>query len=124
MIGGARYLGSQAFDAPLLVAHTQREDPGLVAPEGWTERALCATLSPAQADKVFFGGSSFSNTDAHHLRRQAARLCGPCPVKAQCLEAGRHETYGVWGGLTPPERRAHFGLLSDHDRGNQHSEAS
>lgn len=31
-------------------------------------------------------------------RDQAAELCAPCPVLAECLEAGRGEKAGVWGG--------------------------
>ena len=38
---------------------------------------------------------------------QAKRLCGSCPVLAQCGIYGiQYERFGVWGGLTPVERRA------------------
>jgi hypothetical protein len=38
---------------------------------------------------------------------QAKRLCRSCPVLAQCGIYGiQFERYGVWGGLTPVERRA------------------
>lgn len=47
-------------------------------------------------------------------KREAMRLCGECPVLAQCTEAGRDEIYGIWGGvdkknpeltIDPPERK-------------------
>jgi WhiB family redox-sensing transcriptional regulator len=41
-------------------------------------------------------------------RRVAATVCGPCPLRTECLAEAldaRHE-YGVWGGLTERERRA------------------
>ena len=38
----------------------------------------------------------------------AKQVCRSCLVREQCLEfaisAGEH--FGVWGGLTPPERRS------------------
>ncbi|MFB6813084.1 WhiB family transcriptional regulator [Streptomyces sp. NPDC056347] len=40
---------------------------------------------------------------------EAKALCAQCPIRAACVEhAIRHgETDGIWGGLTPAERRAH-----------------
>lgn len=44
--------------------------------------------------------------------RQAARICGTCPVRLDCLdeamrvEAGTSFRFHIWGGLTPLERRA------------------
>ncbi|MFD2081569.1 Transcription factor WhiB [Actinopolymorpha cephalotaxi] len=60
-----------------------------------------------------------ANPDAWYPERQAPdflaaeadRLCGPCPVRAACLElAVRHEArgldaWGIWGGTTPDQRR-------------------
>lgn len=31
-------------------------------------------------------------------------ICGNCPVKRQCLEAGLHEIHGVWAGYRPADR--------------------
>jgi WhiB family redox-sensing transcriptional regulator len=36
---------------------------------------------------------------------QAIKTCNICPVRAKCLEYGRHQRYGIWGGLTGNERR-------------------
>jgi len=35
----------------------------------------------------------------------AKQICRDCPVKADCTLAGLDEVYGIWGGLTPPERQ-------------------
>jgi WhiB family redox-sensing transcriptional regulator len=42
------------------------------------------------------------------VMREVARakaLCATCPVHSACLQVGMGERYGVWAGLTPPERR-------------------
>jgi len=69
---------------------------GLVASPGWWFAGLCAQTDP----ELFFpekGGSV----------REAKAVCARCPVRAQCLaHALAHgERYGVWGGLSEPERR-------------------
>ena len=69
---------------------------GLVASPGWWFAGLCAQTDP----EVFFpekGGSV----------REAKAVCARCPVRAQCLaHALAHgERFGVWGGLSEPERR-------------------
>lgn len=42
------------------------------------------------------------------VRRGAARLCGGCPVRMECLAAAvvRDEQHGVWGGVEFPLKRA------------------
>lgn len=37
---------------------------------------------------------------------EARSVCGPCPVRSDCLEYAliADERWGVWGGLTAPER--------------------
>lgn len=39
--------------------------------------------------------------------REAKKICETCPVVAQCLEYALEQRidHGVWGGLTPRERR-------------------
>ncbi|MEV6205832.1 WhiB family transcriptional regulator [Kitasatospora sp. NPDC051914] len=49
---------------------------------------------------------------AHDEREEAAkRICGHCPVRAECLAhaLGVREPYGVWGGMGEDERRAFMG---------------
>ena len=37
---------------------------------------------------------------------EAKALCTGCPFQEPCLEHGiKHETYGIWGGATPEERK-------------------
>lgn len=42
-----------------------------------------------------------------HLVTQAKTICSTCPVVVACREYGinTQEPYGIWGGLTQPERR-------------------
>jgi WhiB family redox-sensing transcriptional regulator len=35
----------------------------------------------------------------------AREICAACPVAVPCLAAGMREPYGMWGGLSPSERR-------------------
>lgn len=62
----------------------------------WVDQALCREADP---DAWFpdVGGST----------RAVVAVCGRCPVTAQCLTHAldTHETRGVWGGLTPHQRR-------------------
>jgi hypothetical protein len=48
----------------------------------------------------------------------ARQACAQCPVRQQCLEfaVSNRIVYGIWGGLTGPERRA---LQSDWLRAAQ-----
>jgi WhiB family redox-sensing transcriptional regulator len=66
------------------------------ADEEWRLDALCAETDP----EAFFpdkGGST----------RDAKRVCGGCPVRAECLEyaLASDERFGIWGGLSERERR-------------------
>jgi len=36
---------------------------------------------------------------------EAIAICEGCPVRSECLEAGKDEAFGVWGGTTPADRR-------------------
>lgn len=69
----------------------------LEEPPPWQDRALCSQTDP----EAFFpekGGST----------REAKRICSRCDVRVECLEYAldRDERFGVWGGLSEPERRA------------------
>jgi len=69
---------------------------GLAGSPRWWFAGLCAQTDP----ELFFpekGGSV----------REAKAVCARCPVRAQCLEhaLAHDERFGVWGGLSEPERR-------------------
>ena len=59
------------------------------------EDALCAQTDP----ELFFPDVGMSNA-------LAKKICGACPVQAECLEWAltNGEDYGIWGGLTAKER--------------------
>ena len=69
-------------------------------PPAWTEEALCA-----QVDAELF----FPERATWWQVPLAKNVCAACPVRARCLDwalaAGETE-HGIWGGLTPAERRA------------------
>ena len=71
----------------------------LLMTEAWAAEALCA-----QTDPEMFCPDAKSREDA---RSDAKQVCGNCPVRQDCLVYAltHNEPYGVWGGLTPAERR-------------------
>lgn len=73
----------------------------LLVPLGkWAAEAKCAEVDPELWFPVWDGKGS-STTAA------AKRVCAQCPVRAECLAYALEvcEPHGVWGGLTPHERR-------------------
>jgi len=65
-------------------------------PAHWADRALCAETDP----ELFYpekGGST----------KEAKRVCRSCEVRAECLAWAleNSELEGIWGGLSPMERR-------------------
>lgn len=65
--------------------------------------AIDSTYEPSQirdqADNWFVG--------ERYEKAAAKKLCGGCPseIKNKCLAAGMDEEFGIWGGLTPGQRR-------------------
>lgn len=74
----------------------------------WRHRAKCKDKDP---DAWFPLGDDHGNESAAYLRlaEEAKTVCRACPVVSECLawavESG--QGYGVFGGMTPRERRAH-----------------
>ncbi len=71
----------------------------------WREHAKCA----GKGDLFF-----------DDLRDQQAKaICADCPVREQCLDHAVRtpEQYGVWGGMTPRERR--WMTMAFTDRGSK-----
>lgn len=65
----------------------------------WVKRAECRTLDV----EIFFPMDS-------DLAGQvdAKRICLRCPVQRECLDDAMRDNlkFGIWGGLTPKERRS------------------
>lgn len=70
----------------------------------WMAEAVCASVDPA----IFFSDAKGSSP------RRAKEVCAVCPVQRECLEYaldweaspdGAVYPSGVYGGLTPHERR-------------------
>lgn len=77
----------------------------LGAPEetAWMVDALCAQTDP----DAFF-------PDKGESLRPAKAVCLACPVRSACLAYAleHREPHGVWGGLSPRERRKLGGRVS------------
>ena len=65
-------------------------------PQSWPDLAACAEVD----GEVFFPEKGGSTWDGK-------RVCRGCPVRADCLTyALEHdERFGIWGGLSEPQRR-------------------
>lgn len=70
--------------------------------EDWRMQARCADADP----EMFF--SDFTGEAAHQATERAKAVCAGCPVRDACLDwaVKTGMAYGVWGGLTPANRRA------------------
>lgn len=71
-----------------------------VRPYSWRDDALCF----GKPNSIWF-----PNTNQYdgELVARAKEICSECVVSQECLvyALGNDERYGVWGGLTPEERR-------------------
>jgi WhiB family transcriptional regulator, redox-sensing transcriptional regulator len=74
----------------------------LAVPGRWAERTLCAQADP---------DAWLAEKGQRALAAVAVRICGDCPVRAQCLDYALSggDTWGgigsvIWGGATPQER--------------------
>ena len=62
----------------------------------WTNQAACRGTDT----EIFYPVTSDEEAEA-------LSICATCPVRAQCLDDAlrNRETYGIWGGTTPEQRR-------------------
>jgi WhiB family redox-sensing transcriptional regulator len=65
----------------------------------WRQRANCRGL-PAS---WWYSPAPVTPESMTNLRK-ARRLCLSCEVRAECLDDGMDERYGIWGGLSPKQR--------------------
>jgi hypothetical protein len=86
------------------------------AVESWTLLAACSEYDDYELlDAMLFPGLSGTHPTSDARERTMRRMCGLCPVRRPCLEAGLdseelHTTDGVWGGVTERERLETMGL--------------
>lgn len=68
-------------------------------PRWWRKHAACLGLDPNMFIPVKTGGC--------HDYREAREVCKRCAVTAECLAYAldTNERMGMWGGLSPKERR-------------------
>lgn len=68
----------------------------------WQREALCGKQDGA----IPLPDAWFPDFGGPHASKPAKRICAACPVRMECLEAAieRNERFGVWGGLSTPER--------------------
>ena len=66
--------------------------------QDWQSKARCRGLEPEQ---FFVRGSAQA--------RRAIRVCERCTVRSECLRYAIENAvdFGVWGGMTERQRRAH-----------------
>ena len=77
----------------------------LIPEAEWRERAACLPY-PAI---LFFGMDENEAAPERHAREEEAKsICLHCIVRAECLDYAltTRESYGIWGGLTPSQRKA------------------
>lgn len=66
--------------------------------EPWMVQALCAQVDP---DLFYAEKSEWAKTI------RAKLVCRQCPVRSECLSYAleNNEMHGVWGGMTPTQRK-------------------
>ena len=68
----------------------------------WYEGGLCVGLHQEMFYPPLFKEDRTSPESAYY--RLGKLVCENCPIKEKCLEHGKSEDYGLWGGHTPKER--------------------
>lgn len=59
----------------------------------------CAQMTLKEADNLFF-------SELPSKIAKAKALCATCPMVEACLAQGMEMEFGIFGGLTPQERKA------------------
>jgi WhiB family transcriptional regulator, redox-sensing transcriptional regulator len=88
------------------MAYQTRTSWGLDSRGGdWRENAACRPGGNVNPEWFF---NDRRGEDAVVFDRAAKRICGICDLVDDCLEFAveRREVFGVFGGLTPDERRS------------------
>ncbi|MGI9006010.1 MAG: WhiB family transcriptional regulator [Streptosporangiaceae bacterium] len=66
----------------------------------WRSQSACLTADP----ELFFPLSSMG--PSLEQLTEAKKVCGRCPVRAECLDfaLSTRQVHGVWGGMSEQER--------------------
>jgi WhiB family transcriptional regulator, redox-sensing transcriptional regulator len=69
----------------------------------WQEGGTCREMPDDASDELFFP----EGRSTAFIEHRAAKVCQRCPILPECRSwaLSRHEEFGVWGGLTPRQRR-------------------
>jgi WhiB family redox-sensing transcriptional regulator len=69
----------------------------------WQTQASCR----GRSSEVFFGADNETGERRRRRESLAKQLCLDCPVVRRCRSyaLAAQEPYGIWGALTPAERR-------------------
>ena len=73
--------------------------------EPWRDRAACEGMG---CDLFFPEPTAIPGVQGWRTSYDAAKvICDRCPVRQECLEEALryHEAHGMWGGLTPRQRK-------------------
>lgn len=90
------------------MSHVPPEPPPW-QPHPWMEHALCRQVGSdifyAEAPDGLRG--KFLAAWMKNANAEAKSVCGRCPVRDECLDhaLATDERHGIWGGMTPDERR-------------------
>lgn len=110
------YRQRQARAGHLVVV--QGEGPG---PLGrWIDHAACADKTLDLDPLIFWPPADRPERPGEVQlfleQRQMARLCGPCPVRDECLDDARRNRFtGTWGGVLRREVKKAGVAFSEHD---------
>ena len=87
--------------AGLLAASGWRTDEdGNMRRPAWHARAACRGVGTEPFFPPLLGRGQ-----SRLYREAKAAWCDNCPVQPECLAAGQHEEFGLWGGQSPSARQ-------------------
>jgi len=78
----------------------------------WLSLAHCR----GQPTEIFFSDENERGAKMRRNELRAKQICWSCPVLVACRNyaLNRHEQYGIWGALTPSERRHVLAAFARH----------